>query len=430
MYDRTMDDPIAQSALVKIFKDNYVDIPRPDGTFSREFVVNPSLSKMVSRKADKYNTFIDSLAKWEGSEGATKYTRDERIVVAPTLMRIGKELGRDVSEIQSLYDRDLKYDENEAVLESYLGMQSLPAGYDGEKLKNLLLQDDEVSDGELEVAVQDITIATGSETAAREFWTKFLSDATTALSKTGLDTDPGVLGKLKAMQDIGLQNLSRYFPGIGERSDIGAMFDAEANRLAKEIYGVPYDKLESESQMAEVEKEAFDRVNIYEDITQEGTEKQSIQVAAVGPLGLPYHKETTPEEEGFTSKAAYLEDVWRKAQADQLNLGKGFVKDHFGNDREKFFEWWSGPRTMGALPVKIPRITDKRKVESWISGEELKKSGKTKDPISGKVTSKEDLQSRYNDSKLSFAKRGIVLKDSWPYWERVPVKQAFESIRN
>ena len=152
-------------------------------------------------------------------------------------------------------------------------------------------------------------------------------------------------------------------------------------------------------------------------------------------------KTVTPQDLGYTSMESFIEGEFEKQKKENPD----FISSQFNNDREVWRKWFAGPRTVDTLPVPVPQ----KGKEIIGKGGEKKRSGdeswrrwstvypyknagdtaKTIDPIDGKKTTGEVLKRKINKNKVQFANLGIIIKEEWPFWDRVSKEKARQSLR-
>tara|TARA_R100000656_G_scaffold19719_1_gene17874 strand:+ start:1092 stop:2828 length:1737 start_codon:yes stop_codon:yes gene_type:complete len=419
----------------------------------KEIPVAPSTDLELA-KSDEGDRLKFQLLKDSWDSGSM--TRENKVANWPLLKNLASKsfISEDVSGYEDSYNRALMYEENQKTLDAILS-QTLPAGMDAQKIRTSLLKDDKpVSSAELQILAGEISRQFANEKQASEYWASLVPTISVALGKAGLDASAPIINDLIRMKEMALNNLPEYFFGQADDDDKKSLFDKKAQESAMIMFNKDYELL-TQSQKEQAEDEA--NVQLAGVGTLPGIDAEEVLVpretrlgrAFLGPgfLSKAGMKKATPAELGYTDAGAFYEDQWQQAKMGET-FGEGFTKKHFGNDKAKFMQWFTGERTMGALPTAVPSeseevVTEKGRIpflhllkrglkdpeKPYKTGADLKKKGLTVDPISNKVMKGESVKVRINKQSFTYAKRGIIAKDTWPFWERVTIQEAIMSLR-
>jgi hypothetical protein len=430
-------------------------IPRQDGTFETRYVVAPSVKKFTKGKVQSKKDLDDILDRW------SEFTPALKASLWPQVKKINRYFDRDLTDIEASAKRAMSYEDNAKLLDTMGAF--LPAGYDATKWEaatKILLKDGEVSDADLKIIAADISQHITNRNDARKFWTNFSSDIMKARGALKLDSDPTTIKDLQGLSDIALGKLDEWY-GISGAAGVGIIGEAEYNKKANEVsqrlYGKDVNELE-QSQIPGVQEEVFTEISqpkqagFISDKTIRGPFEQSPQDEEStvdfekGTLEYPRRllgqyirswfdqmKTVTPKELGYTSMESLLEGEFEKHKKDNPD----FVSTYFNNDRDVWRKWFTGKRTMSSMLVPVPQkgkaVIQKGGVTYEPEGRKhywsKEASRTTIDPLNGKMINGKILKRKINKNKIQFANLGIIVKEEWPFWDRVGKAKARQSLR-
>ena len=246
------ENPEMQAKLNKQYSKEY-RVPTRDGGYETRRVVPQAVVDYNTVQVQSKKDFDFTLSEWDDN----KLTNEQKIAAWPQMKRLNKFFNEQLEPYEESYKRALSYNDNKTLLDSMGAF--LPAGYGTDKwddAKTILLKDKEVSEAELKLVASSISTHIANKKDAHDFWTKWSSDIIKARADLDPYADATTIKDLAAMSDMALGALEEWYPGIkGEEKDEGGARDyseqeiqQQADALANNLYGKPYDDLDSDKQ--------------------------------------------------------------------------------------------------------------------------------------------------------------------------------------
>jgi len=261
------------------------------------------------------------------------------------------------------------YKENEEMLNSLdLFMPEGYANRAGFKLiKDTLLQDGKLTDGEMELLAGDISTFIGDKDKAAKFWADWTTNVGDSLGKTDFSkTAPGIISSLKSTYEHGIKNLDKHFPGVATgilktEKDIKE-YNLIAEQLGQDKYGKSFTAGELDEDekidIAKLAKIEVDKASIAGGIQQ--------RISDLGEKGG--WQSTQTEKEAPTTK---VETRWEEP---------------------------------GGLPAQA------------------------KNPVTGKWGPIQNIRAGINNKPRKYAEKGIIASDEYPFYKETTVKEALQSL--
>ena len=318
----------------KQFNEEYL-IPNRDGTFEKRYVVPNSAVEATDMKVKSKGEFDTIIDMWDNNE----LSMEEKKRAWPELKRLNTMFGKDLSGYESSYNRALKFNDNEKILDSIGAF--LPQGYsqeDWNKAKNILLKDGEVSEGELKLVASDITNKIGNRQAAQKFWTDFNSKVLDGMSKLKIDSAPGLAEDLTRMSNLSIQNLDTFFPGAGQLANQQDRYGGEnveevqkaMDAISQKMFGKKTDKLSQEEQdkvLEEYENPGQSKASLAANLNNNKTKKTKVEENFKPPKRSGLISRTGPSVKNpVTKQYNRPEDIGKMVKDSPFTFAnKGFI---------------------------------------------------------------------------------------------------------
>jgi hypothetical protein len=243
------ENPEMQAKLDKQYFKEY-RVPTRDGGYETRRVVPQAVLDYNDVQVQSKKDFDFILSQWDDN----LLTNEQKIAAWPQIKRLNRVFNEQLEPYEASYKRALSYNDNKTLLDSMGAF--LPAGYGTDKwdaAKTILLKDGEVSESELKLVASDISTHIANKKDAREFWTKFSSDIIKARADLEPGADATTIRDLQGLSDKALEALDEWYPMISDAPSGGGVLSEEeiqqqADALANNLYGKPYDDLDSDEQ--------------------------------------------------------------------------------------------------------------------------------------------------------------------------------------
>ena len=299
------------------------------------------------------------------------------------------------------YKRAQSYGDNAKLLDTMGNF--LPVGYDTEgedgiskwtKVKDILLQDREVSEAELKIIAGDISSHIATREDAKKFWTDWNTNIMDNMSKLGPE-DATVIENLQKMQEIVLPELDKYYPGASGRSSIDNYREEIANKISQDLWGVDFEELTDPEKQKKV-FEQFQKADapIEGEEVVEGEEELDVMESSFIP-----RKGLSSEQIRQSLSRNKIPKISSKKEKKPWKERMGFDEYGVQGDVPKFLLPESF-KSRGRDIVKDP-VDTQYKMSQWIG-------------ISARL------------SPFTYANKGIIPSDKSPGYKKVSIKEALQ----